>query len=840
MKKRFDFVPVDYDYFDFQGRNYVKMIGRDEKGRRVCVIDSYDANFYLILNEKADESEILEKIRDVEVKKGCRVSTILKTEVLGKKFLGKSVRAIRVWITNHKDGHDMASAIGDLKGIEFRREYDIPLVTKYIKEKGVEPLKWHRIKIAEPVADDRSPVADLGKLDVEECFFAEKIRPIKDKKEFVPKILAYDIETSGREIGKDEILMISVYDGKKKRVITWKSPLDSPPLDNKHRTGQVEWQNYVEVVQSEAAMLERFCEVVRKSDADVLVGYFSDGFDLPYLKARADKFKVVLDLGVSGKGPVFARGRVPSGKIPGRVHVDLFRFIEAVFSQYLQSETLSLDEVANELIGARKEEFDFSKLTDMRSEDWRAFFSYNMQDAVVTYKLAEKVWPDIAGFCGIEREPVYNVTRNSMASHVENHILHNLDRFDEIAERRPGYHEINERKARQKFEGAFVFEPTPGFYEDIVMFDFTSMHSSLIVTFNICGQSLLDNKHPTGQAMKNYYESPEFKLEGKEGRVYFDKKPGFFSTLLSEVVDKRKAAKAEYKKEKSVMKKARSNAYKLLANATFGYQGFSGARYYSYEAAAATLAYVRKLIHDTMDDITKRGFKIIYGDTDSIAFLRDEKSKDDIRKILKEINAGFPGIIELDLEGFFDGGLFVAKRGGKVGAKKKYALIGEDGRVKIRGFETVRRDWCGLARGLQDKVLRKVLKDGNERGALKLVRDVVTKLKRREVGVDELVIKTQLKRDVEDYVAKGPHVAAAKKMIDKGLHVGVGSYVEYFIGEGVGKKVGERVCLKGEDAAYDVEHYLKKQVLPAVEGIFDVFGVDVGAVLEGERQETLF
>jgi len=44
----FEFVPVDYDYFDFNGGNYVRMIGRDGKGDKVCVVDSYEPNFYLI------------------------------------------------------------------------------------------------------------------------------------------------------------------------------------------------------------------------------------------------------------------------------------------------------------------------------------------------------------------------------------------------------------------------------------------------------------------------------------------------------------------------------------------------------------------------------------------------------------------------------------------------------------------------------------------------------------------------------------------------------------------------------------------------------------------------
>jgi len=815
MEKTLEFIPIDYDYFDFEGRNYVRMIGRDEKGRKVCVVDSYEANFYLILRDGCDADAVLKKIETLEVERSGRISKVLKTKVLEKNFLGEKKKAARVWISNHKDAHEMMSMIGDMEEVDFRREWDIPLVTKYIKEKKVEPLVWYKVET------EKSEVEKMIEgLDVEDCFFAKSIKQLGEDKKFAPKVLAYDIETTGREIGEGEILMVSVFGEDVKKVISWKN------------VSGVE--DYVEIVKDEAEMLERFCEVVREADADVLAGYFSDGFDLPYLKARADFHKVTLDLGVNERNPTFARGRIPSGKIVGLVHVDLYRFVDAVFSQYLQSETLSLNEVASELVGSKKEDFDFSKLGNMKDEDWKSFFSYNLQDSVVTHELALKVWPDVVEFCKIIKEPVFDVTRDRMATHVENHILHNLDRFNEVAQRRPGYNETNERKMNRKFEGANVFEPTPGFYQDLVMFDFTSMHASLIVSFNISGQSLRFKNEG------DYHVAPVFELDRKAVQVYFDKKPGFFSTLLAEVVEKRKKFKKEYAADKNAMKKARSNAYKLLANATFGYQGFFGARYYSREAAAATLAFVRKFNEDTMEKIKKEGYEIIYGDTDSIAFLTNKKKKWEILNFLKRINDDLPGIMELDLEDFFDRGLFVAKRGVKTGAKKKYALLSESGKIKIRGFETVRRDWCRLSRSLQDQVLRKILKEGNEKGALKLVKDVVGKLKSRDIDLEDLMIKTKLKRPLGEYVSEGPHVVAAKKMIEAGTNVSVGTFIEYFVGEGDGKKVGDRVYLVGERVKYDMEYYLKKQVLPAVEGIFDVFDVDIGAIVEGETQKKLF
>jgi len=815
---KIEFVPVDYDYFDFDGRNYVRLIGRTEKGKKVCVVDSYEPNFWVILKKGAKPDKVLKKLEKIEVSKASRISKVLRTEVMNKKFLGEDVKAIRIFVTNHKDTHDVASELGDMDEIVARREYDIPIITKYIKEKGIEPLIWYFVEGDVLGVEDFGGIVDAFEVDV--CMEAKKISKLKMEKKFEPRILAYDIETSETELGKGDVLMISLYGEGIKKVLTWK------------KCGKV--QDYVECFKDEAEMIEKFVEYVNKYDPDILTGYFSDGFDLPYLNAASQKNKVKLGLGVDSKGPTFTRGRIPSGKINGIVHIDLFRFVDAVFSQYLQSETLSLNEVAGELVGEKKEDFDFARLPHMADKDWQDFFSYNLQDAAVTYKLAEKLWPDMLEFSKIVKEPLFDVTRDRMSSHVENHILHNLDRFDEIAEKRPMYNEIGERKAKGKFEGAFVYEPVPGLYENLVMFDFTSMHASIIVSFNISKSTLSE------KGGKDFFESPEFVLDGKKGKFYFDKKEGFFGKLLAEVVEKRKKYKAEYNENKNAMTKARSNAYKLLANASFGYQGFFGARYYSREAAASTLAFVRKFTHDTIDTIEKEGYKIIYSDTDSIAFLQGDKSKKQILDFLKKINSNLPGIMELDLEDFYARGLFVSKRTTDKGAKKKYALVDEKGNIKIRGFETVRRDWCKLTRNLQSEVLTKILKDGNEKKALELLEKVLDDLKNRNVDLDDLMIRTQLRRPINEYLAEGPHVVAAKKMEAQEIPVSPGMLIEYFIGEGTGKRVGDRVYLPDEKAKYDIEYYLNNQILPAVENIFDVFDVSVKEIADGESQKKLF
>ncbi|MBT3398177.1 hypothetical protein HOA55_03965 [archaeon] len=811
---KLEFIPIDYDYFDFEGKNFIKLIGRTEKGKKICVIDSYEPNFWIILKKGTSKDridKIKKKIEKITVEKGQRETKVEKIELQNKKFLGEDVQALQIFVSNHKDAHDVASEIGDVKEIINRREYDIPIITKYIKEKKVQPLTWHTIEGDMCTLEDFGGIADS--LDLEICIKARKIEKSEQRK-FEPKILAYDIETDEAELGKGNILMISLYGKDFKKVLTWKH------CDQK--------QDYVECFEDEGEMLEKFVESVKEYDPDILTGYFSDGFDLPYLKAAAEKNKIKLALGIDNKQPTFTRGRIPSGKISGIVHIDLYRFIDAVFSQYLQSETLSLNEVAKELVDERKEEFDFNKLPHMTDSDWRDFFSYNLQDARVTHKLAEKIWPDMIEFSKIVKEPLFDITRDRMSTHVENYMLHNLDRFEEIAEKRPMNNEVGKRRAKGKYEGAFVFQPTPGLYENLVMFDFTSMYASVIVSYNLSLSTLKDKEKV-------------FAGKIKEENAKFSKKQGFFPIMLNEIIEKRKEHKKEFAKNPSGMQRARSNAYKLLANASYGYQGFFGARYYCREAAAATASLARKNIHEAINKIEKAGHKIIYSDTDSIAFLQGKKNKKQILDLLKKINTELPGIMELDLEDFYKRGLFVSKRTTQTGAKKKYALLDEKDKLKIRGFETVRRDWCKLARNLQNKVLNQVLHDGDEKESLKILKETISNLQNRKVALKELIIRTQLKKPINEYLAEGPHVVAAKKMEAQEIPISPGMIIEYFIGETTkpSKRIGDKVFLPDEKTKYNIDYYLNNQILPPVENIFDVFNINVKEIAEGHSQSSL-
>ena len=822
---KLNFIPIDYSYFDFEGRNYAKIIGRDENGKRVCIIDSCPVYLWAILKSKLSQSKINSLIKEIEKIKldiKDRKTKVEKVELHEKNFLSKKVKALKIFATNYKDLHDIADKLG-MPEIEKRRGYDLGFITHYIIERKLKPLSWYEIE--GKMLNNSNEFGGIDSvLEVDFCVKVEKIKEIENKK-FKPKVLAYDIETDAFKIGEGEILMISLVSDDFKKVLTYKSP--------KEIETNLE---YVEYVKDEAELLEKFVEYVKKISPDFLVGYFSDGFDLPYLKARAEKFNVKLSLGLDGSQPKFSRGINITAKINGIVHIDILKFIRSVYSQYMQSETLSLNEVAKEFLGDTKKEFKHKHSSKIAQDEWEKYYEYNLHDSILTSKLFEKFWPDLSEFTKIIQEPIFNMSRNGMSANVEDYIIHHLEKFNEIPEKRPMYNEISERKAREKYQGAFVFQPSPGLYENLAIFDFTSMHASIIVNYNLSKSTLLEKKE------KNCYESPELELNGKKTKFYFSKKSGFFPELLKEIVELRKKYKKELKTDTiNPILKARSNAFKLLANAYYGYLGFFGARYYCVEAAASTLAFVRKYNQETIENVTKEGYKVIFGDTDSVGFLLNKKNKEEILKFLKKLNEKLPGIMELELEDFYKRGIWVSKRTGEAGAKKKYALIDEHERLKIRGFETVRRDWCALARELQNNIIKQILKDGNEKKALEFLKETIKKIKQREIGIDKLIIRTQLKKPISDYKNISPHVIAAKKMQELEIPISQGNLVEYYIAETRDKKklVREKVKLTSEKGEYDLEYYLNHQIIPAVENIFQVFNVNIKEIIDGKRQKTL-
>src|SRR3989344_6031801 len=732
MADRMEFFPLDATYRVQDGKAVISMYGRAGDGRQVCVLDgSFEPYFYAIPKDGINIGEKLEKIR---VEQDNDAYFVTRAEAVLKKFLGKEIFALRVYVNLPAGVPIVRGVIKDWDSVSSTHEFDIPFARRYLIDKNIIPLTLHQA-VGEFISQ-KSRV---------QVFRADSIGQAGSDTLHNPKVLAFDIETYSPfdlaiDAEKNPIIMLSFYGENFKKAFVWK----------RFKTDI----DYIEFVDSESELIEKFKEVIESYKPDILTGYFSDGFDLPYIKTRADKYKIKLDIGLD-----YSELKVKSGKetivaINGITHLDIFKFIKKVMGATLETYSYDLNAVASELLDAGKHNIslaDLPNIWDNNHEELEKYCEYNLNDSLLTYNLAVKMLPTITEMVKIVGIPIYDVNRMGFSQLVEWYILKQAQQFNEIALNKPGYDEVQKRRLNT-YEGAFVYEPKPGLYKDIVVFDFRSLYPTILSSHNI-GPDMINCNCCKGSA----------KTTPDENRFWFcEKRRGFIPTLIEDLITRRMRIKEIIKEEKSIgvperfaFLDARQNSLKLLANSFYGYLGFFGARWYSIECARSITACGRFYIRKVIDSAQKENFVVLYSDTDSIFLALGGKTKNDALNFVGKINSELPGLMELDYEGLYPAGIFVSAKMGPFGAKKKYAMISESGTLKIRGFETVRRNWSLIAKDVQENVLNIILRENDTKKALEYVKEVIIDLKGKRIPMEKVILHPERQKNSLDYAATG-------------------------------------------------------------------------------------
>ncbi len=378
-------------------------------------------------------------------------------------------------------------------------------------------------------------------------------------------------------------------------------------------------------------------------------------------------------------------------------------------------------------------------------------------------------------------------------------------------------------------------EPTQNFLSGLGwIIAHNSLYPSITITHNVSPETLYC------QCVNGDKSGGVHQVPGKE--YYFCKThPGFVSATLKTLVDKRRKIKDQMKgmdpeSEEYRMMDNRQHALKILANASYGYYGYAGSRWYSRVCAQSITAWGRYYIQKVIRKAEKMGYEVVYGDTDSL-FVRVRSEKEG-EKLLEAVNRTLPGAMELEFQGLYRAGIFVPAKTG-LAAKKRYALIDEEGEITIRGFEIVRRDWSPIARETQEKVLLAVLRDNSPEQALSIAKKTVQRIQKGAVDMDRMIIHTQLTRPLKEYEQIGPHVVAAQKALKRGRPIAQGSMISYVVTKGSGS-ISERAEPAEDAENYDPDYYVNNQVVPAAMRVLAAFGYTEGDLLsEGDVQYSL-
>jgi len=779
-----DFYPLDASYAVVRDAPVIRIYALTASGEQACVLVEGFKPYCFAASQKLALEELKQGLAKLPVFKDDKpVSFDLEQSSL--HLLGREIACFKLIAQLPEDIPLIREAL-DAQGLEAL-EADIPFAKRYMIDTGLVPLALYRAY--------GEQVAGIMKVP---SFAASRIEKISDQAPGNLNVLAFDIETHS-PLGKfavaeeNPIIMLGFASESFQKVITWKS--FKTELD------------YVEFVPSEFELISRFKEIIDRQKPDVIVGYFSDGFDLPYIKARAEKYKINLELGPYNSPIIIRKGMMPSAEIAGIIHLDLFKFIRKIMGRSLETDSFDLDSVAKELVDESKDKIDFDEMNrvwESRPEELEKYCRYNLQDALITLKITHKVMPSIIELVRVIGLPMQDVTRMGYSQLVEWHLIKRAREFGELVPSKATYSEIRDRKSKT-YEGAFVFEPEPGIYQNIAVFDFRSLYPTIIHAHNISPDTLHCSCCPS--------------------ELFCKKKPGFVATVIGDLIKRRMSVKQMIKESpQDKFLGARQEVLKTIANSMYGYLGFFGARWYSIECAQSITSFGRQYIQTVIQQAAGAGFKVLYSDTDSVFLLVGQKPREEVVSFVASINKQLPELMELDLEGFYRSALFVSAKAKEAGAKKKYALLSESGKLQIKGFETVRRNTSIIAREIQEKVLQLILTEVNHETALAYVRETVSKLRRREIGIDKVIITTQLRQDIDDYDSIGPHVAVAKRMRLLGKRIGPGTIISYVITPGK-EKISQRARIPDEAGEYDTEYYVNNQIIPAVARIFAVFGL---------------
>ena len=371
--------------------------------------------------------------------------------------------------------------------------------------------------------------------------------------------------------------------------------------------------------------------------------------------------------------------------------------------------------------------------------------------------------------------------------------------------------------------GAIVLKPEPGLHENIAVLDFKSMYPNIMITYNLSPDTYVPPREPISPC--GVYEAPEVKHR-------FRKEPtGFYKEVLSYLINVREEIRSKMKKisRESVEYRvldARQKAVKVITNASYGYAGWIGARWYIKPVAEAATAWGRHTILSAINMAEKAGLKVVYGDTDSI-FLKHEPEK--IEKLSKEIEEKLG--LEIKPDKLYVRIFFTE-------AKKRYAGLLPDGQLDIVGLEVIRGDWAIVARKVQGKVLEIILKEQSPKKAAQFVQQFIYELRQRRVPYRDLIIWKTLTKPVEEYEVKASHVEAAKMLMEKGWKLAVGDKIGYVVVAGTGR-LYERVkpYMFASYDEVDIEYYVSKQVVPAAARILESFGITEEQLLTSKVEE---
>ncbi|MDI1482870.1 DNA polymerase II [Polyangium sp. y55x31] len=587
--------------------------------------------------------------------------------------------------------------------------------------------------------------------------------------------------------------------------------------------------SYVEHFPDERSLLAAFFEHVRTADPDVLTGWSLPDFDLPQLVAFARRARLPCSLGRASGNPTIRRDpgftREARAFVPGRVVLDGLALVRGAF---VRLDDYRLETAARTILGRGKlfgPDARGEAIESAFRDDPAALAAYNLEDARLVLEIVQKLGlVELA----VERSLLTGMPPDRVGSQiaaVDSLYLGEVRSRGRVA---PSVVRDDDLEGTA-LAGGLVLDGIPGFFRNVLVYDFKSLYPSIIRTFNIDPLTFAGEGKPSDSSVIHVPGGATFRRDER----------GILPDLVARLGNERQEARKSGDER-------RAQAIKILMNSLYGVLGSPASRLFSPPVASAIPLAGQWVIRVAARAAASLpGHRVLYGDTDSLFVDVGEPDPEKAAAYAHVLREHIAGEVDraislsFSVESHLD--LAFAKmyarfflpemRGRAEGSKKRYAGLvhrpSGDGEVEIVGLEAVRRDTSAIARRFQRELLDRVFHDRPvEPFILAFVEDL------RAGRFDaELVYRKALRKPLEAYTkTTPPHVKAARR-----LGGDAGRVVSYVVTKNGPEPTSAR------SSPLDHEHYVEHQIKPIADAVLRLSGGrDFDDVTGARRQLSLF
>lgn len=583
--------------------------------------------------------------------------------------------------------------------------------------------------------------------------------------------------------------------------------------------------------EAEIVLLKKFLKLIAKYD--IILGWNSKGFDIPYLKARMRLYDL-------HKTDLYQWKMI--------ANFDLLKRFRHIFRFDSHLRSFSLGFISNHFLGKTKIPHS-EKIIDLWTNDQKKLKEYNIEDSILVKELDEKLGVSKmmirqSQWCGVPPGQF------GLYSIIDAHIIRTAHKMGQFC--RTSIRAINERhnynqrgnedpndtsSDKAKYSGAIVLDPLTGKYNSVYVFDFKGLYPSMMRTSNIGYDTL------RYEADDNFMRNPgtaevERKLGGLKP-TFFDKSPSVINVAISELINKR----SEYKKLKLQMIEDGTNKgpkwesvvsdeiiVKELSNSTYGIMGLEYGRYFSIDIAESITLFGQWCILFAKKFFEDQGFAVIYGDTDSVFVSTEGKDFDSqlqldrfhekLKEVLKSNYNIDEVFIELEFDKKYESLLLIEKKTyvgqvSNIEGKKTNELY-------ARGLEYHKKNTFSFAAEKQKELVEYILHSNPTKDDLKLyLLEIKSDFDAKDFTKNELVITQKVGKDFSEYSKTPPlHVRLAQKVQDRTGEKFTNSEVEYIVTSQ--KPLLDGVTTDDFNGVYDKEYYWTNKTQPLLDRITNV------------------